>query len=246
MTLDADEFMRRFLLHVLPARFHRIRHYGLLSNRNCKSSIPRARRLLQQPSQLAIGAAEPADVTPVVVCPPKFVCTDDKCSLNPQIGEALPIDFIDVLNKGRGLRRTVSRYGHGWRRASASGIAAAGSSHSAAQGIRPRDRTWRLNTLAQCGRLRFDASDVGYGANGCEASGRGDTLGGGRRRRALAAYALVHLQRVDGRRRRCRRPTGATARSLPLAHIAIAMHATIKDRVCDAYTLLDVGRRGKT
>ena len=31
MTLDADEFMRRFLLHVLPTGFHRIRHYGLLA-----------------------------------------------------------------------------------------------------------------------------------------------------------------------------------------------------------------------
>ena len=32
MTLSADEFMRRFLLHVLPSGFHRIRHYGLLAN----------------------------------------------------------------------------------------------------------------------------------------------------------------------------------------------------------------------
>ena len=34
MTLEASEFMKRFLLHVLPKRFVRIRHYGLLSNRN--------------------------------------------------------------------------------------------------------------------------------------------------------------------------------------------------------------------
>jgi hypothetical protein len=32
MTLDADELMRRFLLHVLPGGLHRIRHYGLLVN----------------------------------------------------------------------------------------------------------------------------------------------------------------------------------------------------------------------
>ena len=32
MTLDADEFIRRFLLHVLPDGFHRIRHYGFLAN----------------------------------------------------------------------------------------------------------------------------------------------------------------------------------------------------------------------
>jgi putative transposase len=34
MTLDADEFIRRFLIHVLPDRFHRIRHYGLFANAN--------------------------------------------------------------------------------------------------------------------------------------------------------------------------------------------------------------------
>ena len=32
MTLDADEFIRRFLIHVLPDGFHRIRHYGLLAS----------------------------------------------------------------------------------------------------------------------------------------------------------------------------------------------------------------------
>ena len=40
MTLSPDEFMRRFLLHVLPGGFHRIRHYGLLANGNA----PRASR----------------------------------------------------------------------------------------------------------------------------------------------------------------------------------------------------------
>jgi len=74
MTLDADEFMRRFLLHVLPPRFHRIRHYGLLSNGNCKSTIPRVRQLLLPPAPPVIAAAEPVDVAPVVVPQPKFVC----------------------------------------------------------------------------------------------------------------------------------------------------------------------------
>ena len=35
MTLDGDEFIRRFLLHVLPKGFQRIRHYGLLANGSC-------------------------------------------------------------------------------------------------------------------------------------------------------------------------------------------------------------------
>ena len=50
MTLGADEFMRRFLLHVLPGGFHRIRHYGLLANGTRKASLALARTLLGQPS----------------------------------------------------------------------------------------------------------------------------------------------------------------------------------------------------
>ena len=41
--------MRRFLLHVLPSGFHRIRHYGLLANANRKHDIAAARELLHQP-----------------------------------------------------------------------------------------------------------------------------------------------------------------------------------------------------
>ena len=47
MTLNTDEFMRRFLLHVLPSGFHRIRHYGLLANANRSNQIATARELLQ-------------------------------------------------------------------------------------------------------------------------------------------------------------------------------------------------------
>jgi Putative transposase len=42
MTLGADEFIRRFFLHVLPKGFHRIRHYGLLASASCKANIARA------------------------------------------------------------------------------------------------------------------------------------------------------------------------------------------------------------
>jgi hypothetical protein len=43
MTLGTDEFIRRFLLHVLPRGFHRIRHYGLLASSARKASLPRVR-----------------------------------------------------------------------------------------------------------------------------------------------------------------------------------------------------------
>ena len=46
MRLHASEFIRRFLLHVLPARFVKIRYYGLLANRNSKSMLSQCRRLL--------------------------------------------------------------------------------------------------------------------------------------------------------------------------------------------------------
>ena len=45
MTLNADEFIRRFLLHVLPKGFHRIRHYGLLASGGRKDNIAHARQL---------------------------------------------------------------------------------------------------------------------------------------------------------------------------------------------------------
>ncbi len=46
MTLAAHEFIRRFLIHVLPSGFHRIRHYGLFANGGRVRNIARARELL--------------------------------------------------------------------------------------------------------------------------------------------------------------------------------------------------------
>jgi hypothetical protein len=72
MTLGADEFMRRFLLHVLPGGFHRIRHYGLLANGCHKASVALARTLLGQPnptpSVTEDTAADITDDKPVFVC----------------------------------------------------------------------------------------------------------------------------------------------------------------------------------
>jgi hypothetical protein len=51
MTLSPHEFIRRFLMHVLPKGFHRIRHYGLLANGNRAAMIARARELLAMASR---------------------------------------------------------------------------------------------------------------------------------------------------------------------------------------------------
>jgi hypothetical protein len=50
MTLATDEFIRRFLIHVLPRGFHRIRHYGLFARAMCTDNIARARELLTAPA----------------------------------------------------------------------------------------------------------------------------------------------------------------------------------------------------
>jgi len=50
MTVSADEFIRRFLLHVLPEGFHRIRYYGLLGSRHRAQKLARCRELLGMPS----------------------------------------------------------------------------------------------------------------------------------------------------------------------------------------------------
>ena len=75
MTLAPEEFMRRFLLHVLPGGFHRIRHYGLLANGTRKVNLTLARELLHVlPAQSAgVGNAEAASTLPSAA-PPAFVC----------------------------------------------------------------------------------------------------------------------------------------------------------------------------
>ena len=49
LTLEADEFLRRFLLHVVPRGFMRIRHFGVLANRTRRETLTRCRDLLGQP-----------------------------------------------------------------------------------------------------------------------------------------------------------------------------------------------------
>jgi hypothetical protein len=70
MTLSPQEFMRRFLLHVLPGGFHRIRHYGLLANSNRRADLALARQLLQVTTSACTASADDASTTPA----PTFVC----------------------------------------------------------------------------------------------------------------------------------------------------------------------------
>jgi hypothetical protein len=69
MTLQVDEFIRRFLLHVLPKGFHRIRHYGLLASAGRRTNVARARELLAVPSpEETTEPAEAPDPQPCCPC----------------------------------------------------------------------------------------------------------------------------------------------------------------------------------
>jgi hypothetical protein len=73
MTLGIEEFVRRFCLHLLPERFVKIRHYGLLGNRDRQARIGRARQALgvtEQPAEPATPAAsELGEEAPRLRCP---------------------------------------------------------------------------------------------------------------------------------------------------------------------------------
>ena len=68
MTLTADEFIRRFLLHVLPKGFHRIRHYGLLAGATRKANLDHIRQLLGVMPPVTIDTLVDPDVRPPCPC----------------------------------------------------------------------------------------------------------------------------------------------------------------------------------
>jgi len=71
MTLTTDEFIRRFLLHVLPRGFHRIRHYGLLASGTRRDNLARVRKLLAAPATPPAApdaTLEPSDHRPPCPC----------------------------------------------------------------------------------------------------------------------------------------------------------------------------------
>ena len=98
MTLGADEFMRRFLLHVLPGGFHRIRHYGLIANPTRRENLATIRGLLHvTPSDTAAGDDASTDAGR-----PVFVCRH--CSMSMII--------IDILQRGQSIRAPPAQRGH--------------------------------------------------------------------------------------------------------------------------------------
>jgi len=75
MTLASAEFIRRFLIHVLPNGFHRIRHYGLFANGGRAENLARARELLRVPAtQTEPGNADANVDEPPMLCHPCPCC----------------------------------------------------------------------------------------------------------------------------------------------------------------------------
>jgi hypothetical protein len=91
MTLATNEFIRRFLLHVLPDGFHRIRHYGLLANAGRRQHLARARQLLHV--VLTATESHPPEATAANIAP-TFVC--------PHCGAAMMV--IETFVRGQPIR----------------------------------------------------------------------------------------------------------------------------------------------
>ncbi|MEM5300251.1 IS91 family transposase [Burkholderia sp. JPY481] len=89
MTLAPQEFMRRFLLHVLPGGFHRIRHYGLLANPVRRQNLATIRALLHAPATIAASKDASAQTTA-----PTFVCRH--CGA--------PMVIVDILPRSHPIR----------------------------------------------------------------------------------------------------------------------------------------------
>jgi len=103
MTLEPQEFMRRFLLHVLPSGFHRIRHYGLIANNARKENLARARELLHVAPVAPSAATSDSDSTnaPNDGIRPTFVCSH--CGA--------PMVIVQTLIRQRAIRAPPQNQG---------------------------------------------------------------------------------------------------------------------------------------
>lgn len=100
MTLEPQEFMRRFLLHVLPAGLHRIRHYGLLANGCRTASLALARELLQAtPEPVAPDSDAAASAPPTTTFISTFICRH--CGR--------PMGIVQIFTRGMAIRAPPPR-----------------------------------------------------------------------------------------------------------------------------------------
>jgi hypothetical protein len=98
MTLAPEEFMRRFLLHVLPGGFHRIRHYGLLANGSRKQALAMVRELLMPAAQgqAPVQADDVGDAAAAATAPKASVFVCHQCGQ--------PLTILLTLARGQTIR----------------------------------------------------------------------------------------------------------------------------------------------
>ena len=97
MALPAEEFLRRFLLHVLPSGFMRIRHFGLLANRRRAATLARCRTLLELAAPVEVNVCDSPrasdDARPSATAAPQ---------LCPMCGGG-PVRIVEILGPMRGI-----------------------------------------------------------------------------------------------------------------------------------------------
>lgn len=96
MALSPDEFIRRFLLHVLPAGFHRIRHYGLLAKGPRAPDLPRLRTLIAARAGEAVAPADSEATGPEPTPSPTCPCCGGR------------LRIVEVFGRGRAPRTAVT------------------------------------------------------------------------------------------------------------------------------------------
>ena len=102
MTLAADEFIRRFLIHVLPKGLHRIRHYGLLAGGAKAETLAKARELLAVPAPTPPAAADnttepPALARPCPCCGGRmFIIETFEPGCQPRYRPPMPVATIRI------------------------------------------------------------------------------------------------------------------------------------------------------
>ncbi len=108
MTLAADEFIRRFLLHVLPAGFHRIRYYGFLGARHRRAKLARCRQLLGAPT------SAPPRATTTTTAPDYRDRVDARTGVSLRVcpacqqGTMIVIERLAPVARGRGVTPDTS------------------------------------------------------------------------------------------------------------------------------------------
>jgi hypothetical protein len=100
MTLSPAEFMRRFLLHVLPDGFQRIRHYGFLANGTRQAKLARIRQLLPPAPQQPVVPTQDTVTATTAPEDPAISVTEDACQPTcPECGGEMQI--VETLPKAR-------------------------------------------------------------------------------------------------------------------------------------------------